>query len=292
MASLSDPAGHPKAPPSTEAPACLQKVVELSVGRTKLLERYSTLLRSRHAEFLHGQALPPELLLAEDRNLQIYYAPFDFVNPTAKVVLVGITPGLQQAVNALNAARQGFLRDASTEEVARVAKSTGSFSGPMRRNLVDMLNYIGLDRALGLPSCEALFSAAVDKVHFTSMLRYPVFASGKDYNGSPAVLGHPLLEGQVREFFARELVQLRHAVIVPLGPKVQEVVTWLAGQGVIDEGRVLSGMPHPSGANAERIAYFLGRKPRELLSSRTNANTIDLAKSKLLNKMAKLGSLG
>jgi hypothetical protein len=38
----------------------------------------------------------PELLLAQAGRLKIYYCPFDYVNPLAKVVIVGITPGLHQ----------------------------------------------------------------------------------------------------------------------------------------------------------------------------------------------------
>lgn len=45
------------------------------------------------------------------------------------------------------------------------------------------------------------------------------------------------------------------------------------------------GMPHPSGANAERIAYFLGRKPKAALSAKTNADTIDAMKSQLLAQL-------
>ena len=38
-------------------------------------------------------------------------------------------------------------------------------------------------------------------------------------------------------------------------------------------------MPHPSDSNAERIAYFLGRKPREALSNKTNPDKYDQAKA-------------
>lgn len=46
-------------------------------------------------------------------------------------------------------------------------------------------------------------------------------------------------------------------------------------------------MPHPSGANAERIAYFLGQKNRETQSAKTNADSLDKAKLKLIKKMNK-----
>ena len=41
---------------------------------------------------------------------------------------------------------------------------------------------------------------------------------------------------------------------------------------VLSAARVLSGLPHPSGANAERIAFFLGRKKREDVSSKVDAD--------------------
>ena len=44
----------------------------------------------------------------------------------------------------------------------------------------------------------------------------------------------------------------------------------------------------PSGATAERVAYFLGRKERSALSSRTNARQIDAARATLLAQMAAL----
>lgn len=48
----------------------------------------------------------------------------------------------------------------------------------------------------------------------------------------------------------------------------------VARAGAVDPARVLAGLPHPSGANAERIAFFLGRKPRERLSGKVDADTI------------------
>jgi hypothetical protein len=84
-------------------------------------------------------------------------------------------------------------------------------------------------------------------------------------------------------------LQLRDAVFVPLGPKVSLALSWLAGRGLLDEARILHGLPHPSGANAERIAYFLGRKKKSALSSRTNGSQIDADRLALRTKMAALG---
>lgn len=53
-------------------------------------------------------------------------------------------------------------------------------------------------------------------------------------------------------------------------------------EGVLREEQVLGGLPHPAGANAERIAYFLGNKPKEALSVKNKAESPDKAKAEIL----------
>lgn len=45
---------------------------------------------------------------------------------------------------------------------------------------------------------------------------------------------------------------------------------------------------HPSGANAERIAYFLGRKSRSALSAKTNPDKLDRAREEMIRKVLAL----
>jgi hypothetical protein len=127
-------------------------------------------------------------------------------------------------------------------------------------------------------------------MHVTGALRQPIFVDGANYNGaSPNMLTTPLLQEQLLAYFGDEAARLRGAVFVPLGPKVSLALSWLARRGLIDEGHILHGIPHPSGANAERIAYFLGRKDKSALSSRTNGSQIDADRLALREKMAALG---
>lgn len=63
---------------------------------------------------------------------------------------------------------------------------------------------------------------------------------------------------------------------------------YLIKQGKVKTDRVLSGLPHPSGANAERISYFLGRKAKENLSPKTNAEQIDAVRQQLLGQITQL----
>tara|TARA_R110001583_G_scaffold191912_1_gene357798 strand:- start:16829 stop:17005 length:177 start_codon:yes stop_codon:yes gene_type:complete len=57
---------------------------------------------------------------------------------------------------------------------------------------------------------------------------------------------------------------------------------------LLDHKRILDGLPHPSGANAERIAYFLGSKSKDALSAKTNANKLDQARESMMRKVQAL----
>jgi hypothetical protein len=43
-------------------------------------------------------------LLKNDRKISMYYAPFDWINTAARVVIVGITPGKDSMLKAFDAA--------------------------------------------------------------------------------------------------------------------------------------------------------------------------------------------
>jgi len=234
--------------------------------------------------------IPDAFLLARAGALAAHYIPFDYVNAGARVVLVGISPGFVQWKNAMLAAQRGLREGLPVPELLRAAKYAGAFSGAIRPNLVALLDHVGLQHWLGIASCATLFGDHAHLMHVTAVLRQPVFVDGKNYNGaSPNMLTTPLLQAQILDYFAVEASATPGAVYVPLGPKVSLALSWLARRGVLDETRILHGIPHPSGANAERIAYFLGRKEKAALSSRTNGNQIDADRLALREKMAALG---
>lgn len=236
-----------------------------------------------------GDASAANLLMARDGSVSVHYAPFEWVNPQARVVVVGITPGKTQAGNALNEAKRAMNDGAADTEVLRRAKATGAFSGAMRPNLVSLLDAVGLQRWLGLPTCGELFGSASTLLQTASVLQFPVFVDGENYNGSPDPTKHPMLRELVVEHFGRMCVQLPNAVFVPLGPVPSKVLAWLTTKGTVKEGQVLNGLPHPSGANAERIKYFLGQKSRPELSAKTDPDKLDAAKAALVNAVARLG---
>src|SRR5262245_61095231 len=101
-------------------------------------------------------------------DITISYAPFEHIQRNARVVIIGITPGAQQAANALIAVRGQLLAGANHAAALAATKVFASFSGPMRANLVALLDCIGLARWLGLASSDLLWRTASGAVHFTS----------------------------------------------------------------------------------------------------------------------------
>jgi hypothetical protein len=238
-----------------------------------------------HADLNHSPTLRSRLRIAVEGDLEVCYAPLEYVNPQARVVLVGITPGMTQMVNSVTELRLQLAAGADRDAALRAAKLTGAFSGVMRPNLVELLDSVGLQRALGIPTCADLFGSSSEMVQTTSVLRNPVFLRGGNYNGTPNMTAHRLLRTQLIEHFARDLVALPHAMLVPLGDRVAQALHWLASEGVIERDRILDGLPHPSGANSERIAYFVGRKARTTLSAKTNPATLDRARARLVERV-------
>jgi len=246
-------------------------------------------LKSLQKVELTGKGLPEELLLSENGRYATYYAPFEFVNESAKVVICGITPGVQQALIALETAKDAQSAGLPTEEILKRAKHAASFAGAMRRNLAEMLDFIGLAQWLGLETCADLFETRQDLVHFTSALRNPVLDQGQNFSGGKTMISNSYLWSQIRTNLLKEIESLpADCVFIPLGQGVDAVFEKFASDGVIATNRVLSGLPHASGANAERIAYFCQRKDRDRLSGKTNPGKLDEARTSLLNRVAEL----
>jgi hypothetical protein len=255
--------------------------------------RFAPLLRDMTEAQLASEIERPRRLLlatgmAGGKRIDIAYAPVDHVNVEARIVIVGLTPGRQQMRNALMEARSCLRAGRSEADALAAAKVFASFSGPMRANLVAMLDSIGANRLLGLQSTASLWDADAHLAHFTSALRYPVFIDGKNYSGAPRLLATPLLREQLLDRFVAEAAALRHAIFVPLGPQVGAAVEFAAEKAGLNRNRVLAGLPHPSGANAERIAFFLGRKARKALSPQVRPERLITARTELKAKIAKL----
>lgn len=245
-------------------------------------------LKHSDADITGDCTLGGSLQLAEAGPLKVSWAPFEHVRTGARVVLVGITPGRSQATEALRVFRRALGDGSPLPAALEMAKDAASFAGSMRRNLAAMLDHVGMNEVLAVPTCATLFGTDRDLVHYTSALRYPVFLNDANYSGNPSFVRVPLLCRMVDEILAREAAELQTAIWIPIGPGPALALERLVRAGHLDARRILAGIPHASGANAERIAYFLGRKKADQLSSKTNAMALDDRRRTLIMKVSAL----
>lgn len=256
---------------------------------TSLFDQFAPAIRGLSpSDLKDASALKRTFNIERDGDLQVCYAPVEYVNPHARVVIVGITPGLTQMANALAECQRQLARGASAESALYEAKLTAAFSGSMRPALVELLDFVGIHQWLGLQSTSELFGSSQNLLQAESVLRYPIFVGGQNYSGTPNMVRHPVLRGQLLQHLGRAASHWRGAVFVPLGDKVAEALIYLADKGLIDHDRVLAGLPHPSGANSERIAYFLNKKRRQDLSVKTDPDKLDAARHALIKRVAAL----
>ena len=192
-----------------------------------------------------------EFLIKKDGNIEIYYAPFDYINTKAKIVIVGITPGLQQMLQSYEVINQGK----SLKEV----KDLSSFKGSMRTDLIKYLDELKINDILNIKSCESLFNKNSRYLHTTSLVKYPVFDKGKNYSGAN-ILKKKILLDFIQKNFLEELKTLKKSIIVPLGNTVSSTIEYLNNKNNLKLRCFLKGFPHPSGANARKNIQFKENK--------------------------------
>ena len=194
-------------------------------------------------------------LIKREDNIEIYYAPFDYINSKAKIMIVGITPGLQQMLQSFEAVNEGR----SLKEV----KDLSSFKGSMRTTLIKYLDALNINKKLKIKSCESLFNINSKYLHSTSLIKYPVFDKGRNYSGS-GLLKKKILLDFLEAHFVKELKKLDKTIIVPLGNTVSSTIDYLNNEFKLNLKCFLKGFPHPSGLNVRKDIQFKENKVRML----------------------------
>ena len=198
-----------------------------------------------------NSAVSKEFLVNKDGNIEIYYAPFDYINSKAKIVIVGITPGLQQMIQSFQVIKDGK----SLKEV----KDLSSFKGSMRTTLIKYMDELKINKILKIKSCESLFNLDSKYLHTTSLVKYPVFDKGRNYSGAN-ILKKKILLDFIEKNFLEELKTLKKSIIVPLGNTVSSTIEYLNSKYNLKLECFLKGFPHPSGANARKNIQFKENK--------------------------------
>ena len=192
-----------------------------------------------------------DFLVNKDGNIEIYYAPFDYINSKAKIVIVGITPGLQQMTQSFQVIKDGK----SLKEV----KDLSSFKGSMRTTLIKYMDELKINKILKIKSCESLFNLDNKYLHTTSLVKYPVFDKGMNYSGV-SILKKKILLEFIEKNFLKELKILQNSIIVPLGNTVSSTIDYLNKKHQLKLRCFLKGFPHPSGLNVRKNIQFKENK--------------------------------
>ena len=213
--------------------------------------------------------LRPAFRLEREGDLEIYYAPMDWLRPTARVSIVGITPGKGTMLLAYGSVSRGLAEGRGPTSVLNDAKDN-SFSG-FRSQLVEWLDWLGIASALGLETSAMLWKPGGRRLlHPTSAIRYPTFRRGENYSGgSPPLVRHPMLRRYLAETLAPELERIPDALIIPLGVQVAAGIAHLSEADLVSPARCLVGFPHPSGQNGHRMKHW--RANREGLKRKVRA---------------------
>jgi hypothetical protein len=202
--------------------------------------------------------------LAKSGSLEVYYCTHnEYVNQNAKVFIVGITPGFQQMSKSIAVARHLIEEDQPVSEILYQCKREARFSGTLRKNIIEMLDELGLHKCLSLNSTSDLFTKKDFMLHTTSLIPYGVFVNGRNYTGhSPKILKNKLLFRFLKECFDPQAAMLKEALVIPLGRSVGEIMRAYVSEGLLKENNILFGFPHPSGANGHRKQQFIANKEK------------------------------
>lgn len=212
-------------------------------------------------KYTKEELLIDDFLVDKEGNIEIYYAPHnEYINPKAKVFIIGITPGFNQMSTAIATARKELELGDNIKEIQYKCKVAGRFSGTLRKNIISMLNEIELNKALKINDCGELFGEKDYLLHTVSLIPYSVFLKKANYTGhTPKLIKSDFLMKYVYENFIEEIKSLdnfENILLIPLGKAVEEVLIKLKEDGIVKEEQVLMGFPHPSGANVNRVAQF------------------------------------
>ncbi|MXN90930.1 hypothetical protein GR160_06785 [Flavobacterium sp. Sd200] len=192
-----------------------------------------------------------------EKNIEIFYAPFDYINPNAKIIIVGITPGWSQMEKSYRTAITSFSINQNWEEATKEVKKQASFAGSMRNNLITMLDELELNNKLNILSTSQLFDEQNSILHTTSIIKYPTFNKGKNYTGrTPLPLRTEILKNFIESNFLPEINNFENKLVIPLGTCVSKVLTKLNEDNLLNSNIYLNHFPHPSGSNGHRHKQF------------------------------------
>ncbi|SOE66704.1 hypothetical protein SAMN05446635_2909 [Burkholderia sp. OK233] len=241
-------------------------------------------MRDYYAEFagrlqMEGvQALVSSpVIVDEDTRHQVQYVPFEYINPVAKLVIVGITPGNTQIGGTLATFAKLLREGAAREDILRTVKRLNSFGGnSMRPNLLKMLRHFKFEHLLGIDDVIDLWGKSDALFQATSVVPNAAFKWGTKRGvkgwwmfagGFDEVLKSRIYRQQFEEVFLPSVRRMNtHALYVGLGPTPHAALQHCVDAGLIRQDQFLGSFPHPSTSAGDQVPFFLREKTRESIT--------------------------
>ncbi|WP_432666981.1 hypothetical protein R9X47_11550 [Wukongibacter baidiensis] len=203
--------------------------------------------------------LNERFLITNRDEIAIYYSSHnEMINEKAEILIVGICPGWRQMERSIRLTKKLLSVSISDDEISRRVKLKTRLFGTTRNNLINMLSSLELHKMLGISSADKLFDDEYKYLHTTSLIRYPVFISGKNYNGNvPSLLKNDFLFNIASKSIKNEINSLSKVkLILPLGKAVEKFLCNIYAKDKNIYEKIIKGFPHPSGLNGHRIRFF------------------------------------
>ncbi|TPN35264.1 hypothetical protein [Mesorhizobium sp. B1-1-6] len=230
------------------------------------LDRFRDILRSRG----ETAAQSPETSLTRIGGDELFYTPFEHVNPNASLAVVGITPGPEQLRLAYRMFGSRLKVGQADEQIRLEAKKQAAFGGAsMRPNLLKMMRHFGLAGILGIRDEEQLWGDATDLFHATSVIPHAAFRNGQMFAGSfdNVLRSEVFREGFERDFVSSLRLMSDRTLYIGLGPTPLAALDWCAKEGLIRGDQVLGAFAHPSTSAGSQVDVYLGLKSPDDLSA-------------------------
>ena len=227
--------------------------------KTAHFDDFAQILRENGAATIRH----PDTLLVKEPPYEIFYIPFEHVNRGARLVIVGITPGMNQLEMAYAETQRLLNLGTSTTEVLEAVKTLAAFGGEaMRPNLLRMLRHFNFAKILGIRDEADLWDGAAALLHSTSVVPHAAFKNSKMFSGS---FDEIIKVDALRQWFESDFVAslsalATDALYVALGKTPYDALKHCVGLGVIKENQLLGAMAHPSRRGGSQVAVYLGEK--------------------------------
>ena len=224
-------------------------------------DRFRDLLRAQGSRAAEGSAT----CLASDGRYELVYMPFHLVNRSAKLAVVGITPGPTQRDLAYASVQESLHLGLPDEQVFARAKQSAAFGGPMRKNLIRMLDHFRFPQMLGVANSADLWGKDAHLLESTSVVPHAAFKGRAMFAGSfEEVMASPVLRGCFEADFVLSLGALEpDTLFIALGPTPLAALDWCVQRKLLGAEQVLGAFAHPSAGAGTQIDVYLGARKAE-----------------------------